>query len=76
MHRDVRRVGDQPSASVKDGAGEIEPLLDVDRARGVLQRVAHLLGDRDEQIVEDLEHHRIGALADFRILALLMAGED
>ena len=41
---------------VEQGAGEIEPLLDVDRGRGVLQRDAHLLGDRHEQVVEHLEH--------------------
>jgi hypothetical protein len=28
--------------------------------RGVLQPVAHLLGDRHEQVVEDLEQHRVG----------------
>ncbi len=45
-------------------AGEIEPLLDVHRIGGVLQRHAHLLGDRHEQIVEDLQHHRVGMRAD------------
>ena len=49
---------------VEQRAGEIEPLLDVDRIGGVLQRDAHLLGDRHEEIVEDLEHHRIGLGAD------------
>ena len=49
---------------VEQRAGEIEPLLDVDRVRGVLQRSAHLLGDRHEQVVEDLEHHRIDLGAD------------
>src|SRR5262249_28603552 len=63
MNRDVRGVGDEPSPRVEDRAGEIEPLLDIDRARCVLQRVAHLLCDRGEQIVEDFEHHRVGALA-------------
>ena len=45
---------------VEDRAGEVEPLLDVHRIGGVLQRHAHLLGDRHEQVVEDLQHHRIG----------------
>ena len=46
--------------AVEHRAGEIEPLLDVDRIGGVLQRHAHLLGDRHEQIVEDFEHDRVG----------------
>ena len=49
---------------VEDRAGEVEPLLDVHGIGRVLQRHAHLLGDRHEQIVEDLEHHRIGFCAD------------
>ena len=59
MHRHVRRVGDQRAVAVEQRAGEIEPLLDVDGIGGVLQRDAHLLGDRHEEVVEDLEHHRI-----------------
>ena len=49
---------------VEDRAGEIEPLLDVHRIGGVLQRHAHLLGDRHEEVVEHLEHDRIGIGAD------------
>ena len=54
---------------VEHRAGEIQPLLDVDRIGGVLQRHAHLLGDRHEEVVEDLQHHRIGARADARCAA-------
>ena len=39
---------------------------------GVLQRDAHLLGDRHEQVVEHFEHHRIGLGAD-RVRALRAA---
>ena len=49
---------------VEQRAGEIEPLLDVDRIGGVLQPQAHLLGDRHEEVVEDLQHHRIDGGAD------------
>ena len=59
MHRDMRRVGDEASFAIEDGAGEVETFLDVDRACGVLQRVAHLLGDRREALVEHFEQHRI-----------------
>ena len=64
MHRHVRRVGDQRAVGGEHRAGEIEPLLDVDRIGGVLQRHAHLLGDRHEQVVEHFEHDRIGLGAD------------
>ena len=64
MHRHVRGVGDQGAVGVEDRAGEVEPLLDVDRIGGVLQRHAHLLGDRHEQVVEHFQHHRVGVGAD------------
>ena len=64
MHRHVRRVGDQRAVGGEHRAGEVEPLLDVDRVGGVLQRHAHLLGDRHEQVVEHFQHHRIGVGAD------------
>ena len=64
MHRHVRRVGDERAFAGKHRAGEIEPLLDVHRIGRVLQRDAHLLGDRHEEIVEHFEHHRIGLGAD------------
>src|SRR5262249_24325033 len=64
MHRHVRRVGDEGGVGGEHRAGEVEPLLDVDRIGGVLQRHAHLLGDRHEQIVEHFEHYRVGGGAD------------
>ena len=60
MHGHVRRVGDQAPLAVEQSAGKVEPLLDVDRIGGVLQRHPHLLGDRHEEMVEDLEHDRVG----------------
>ena len=53
------RVRDQHPVGIEDRAGEVQPLLDVDRVRGVLQRQAHLLGDRHEPVVEHLQHDRI-----------------
>ncbi len=70
MHRHVRGVGDQRAVGGEHRAGEIEPLLDVDRVGGVLQRHAHLLGDRHEQVVEHFQHHRIGGLGADRALPL------
>ena len=46
---------------VEDRAGEVEPLLDVDRAGGLLEHDAHLLGDVHEQPVEHLETIGSGA---------------
>ncbi len=60
----MRGVGDEIAFGVEQRAGKIEPLLDVDRVRGVLQAQAHLLGDRHVEVVEDLEHHRIDRRAD------------
>ena len=63
MHRHVRRVGDQISLGVEDRAGEIEAFLDVHRVAGIGKRHAHLLGNRHEQIVEDLKQNRVGCRA-------------
>jgi hypothetical protein len=64
MDRHMRRVGDQAALAVEHRAGKVEPFLDVDRIGGVLQRHPHLLGDRHEEMVEDLEHDGIGLGAD------------
>ena len=64
MHRHVRRVGDQRSGGIEDRAGKVQTFLHIHRQRRVLKGVAHLLGDRHEQVVEHLEHHRVTARAD------------
>ncbi len=64
MHRHVRGVGDEAPLAVEEGAGKVEPLLDVHGIGCVLERHAHLLGDRHEEMVEDLEHDRISFGAD------------
>ena len=45
--------------AVEHRAREVEPLLDVDRERGAPQHGAHLLGDRGEAVVEELELDRV-----------------
>jgi hypothetical protein len=64
VHGHMRRIGDQRSVMREHRAGKVQPLLDVHRVGGVLQGHAHLLGNRHEQIVEDLQHHRVGMRAD------------
>jgi hypothetical protein len=76
MNRDMRRIGNEVAFGIEDRAGEVEPFFDIDRARGVLQRVTHLLGDRDEQIVEHFDHDRIGAFANARFGLFGNAGEE
>ena len=76
MHGDMRGVGDELPVAIEDGAGEVEALLDVDRARGVLQRVAHLLGDGGEAFVEHFEQHGVrGRVERKPRVALVGAGE-
>ena len=56
----MRRVGHQPAARVEQGAGEVEPLLDVDRMGRALQRRAHGLGHAHEAAVEQLQGDGVG----------------
>lgn len=60
VHRNVRGVGDQVAVRIEQRAGEVQPLPDVHRLGGGFQPEAHLLGDRHEQVVEDLQQHRVG----------------
>ena len=55
MHRHVRCIGDQSAIGVEQGAGEVQPLLDVDRMRRPLQRRSHGLGHAHEAAVEQLQ---------------------
>ena len=59
MDRNMRRIGNESAAGVKQSAGKIEPFLNVHRGRGGLQHNAHFLGDGHEQIVENFEPYRI-----------------
>ncbi len=59
VHRHMRRVGNQVAGGVEQRTAEIEPFLDVDRVGRVLQLQAHLLGNVHEEVVEDLQQHRV-----------------
>ena len=59
----MRGVGDEHPVGVEERAGEVEPLLDVDREGSVLEGEPHLLGDRHEAVVEDLQHDRVAVRA-------------
>ena len=54
VDRYVRRIGDQAAARVEQGAGEVEPLLDVHRVGGGLQRETHAFSHGHEPAVEQL----------------------
>ena len=73
----MRRVGDQVALGVEKRTRKIEPFFDVDRVRRVLQLQAHLLGDVHEQVIEHLQHHRVGTGAQGQALgARLVAFEQ
>ena len=55
----MRCVGNQVARGIKQRAAEVQPLLDIDRVRGVLQLQAHLLGNVHEQVVEHFEEYRV-----------------
>ena len=92
MHRVMRRIGVSAPCASKQGAGEIQPFLDVDRCGGGLQHHAHFLGDGHKRLLKISEPHRIdpgsgGALASagrrgwrikaaFSPQAVLPAGSD
>ena len=56
----MRRVGHQAAVGVEERAGVIEALADVDRLRGRLEHLAHLLGDVHEEVVEYLDAGGVG----------------
>ena len=60
MDGHVRRIGDQAAVGVEQGAGKIQPLLDIHGMRRALQGRAHRLGDPHETAVEQLQRHGIG----------------
>ncbi len=60
VHRDMGGVGDEVAPGVEQGAGEVQALADVDRAGGVPQGAAHVLGDAHEAAVEQAEPGGVG----------------
>ena len=60
----MRGVGDKVAPGIEQRAREIEPLADVDRSGGPLQRGAHLLGDAHELSSEDRKPGGIALRAD------------
>ena len=59
---DVRALGQGPAVPVEEGAGKVLPLLDVRRKGGPAEDGGHLLGDGDEDVLEELELDRIDLL--------------
>src|SRR5438132_10616362 len=50
VHRDMRRICDQPPLGIKESTREIQTLLNIDRISAVLKNSTHLLANRNEQI--------------------------
>ena len=59
VHGHMRCVRNQVARRREQRAGEIQSLLDVDRARRLLQHHAHLFGHMHEMVVEDFQSHRV-----------------
>ena len=55
MDRDVGGIGHQSAGAIKEGAGEIEPLADIQRAGALLQPHPHLLRNGGEAVVVELQ---------------------
>mmetsp|Transcript_54698 Transcript_54698/g.119923 ORF Transcript_54698/g.119923 Transcript_54698/m.119923 type:complete len:423 (+) Transcript_54698:641-1909(+) len=53
----VGGVGHQAAVRGEQGAGEVQPLLDVHADARALEGAAHLLGDAHETVGEDPQHH-------------------
>ena len=61
MHRHVIAHRDGLALGIVNGARIIAALLDVGRVRRFAQHRAHLLGDRDQQVAEQLQFDWIGS---------------
>src|SRR6266446_6750859 len=55
VHRDMRRICDQPPFGIKESTREIQALLNIDRISAVLENSTHLLGNRNEQIAKNFK---------------------
>ena len=55
MDGDVRSLSQQSAVGVEERAGVIAALLDVGGVGGARERLAHLLGDGDEALPQDLD---------------------
>ena len=59
MDGHVRCIGNQMPLGAEQGAREIQTLFDVDGVSGVLKLQAHLFGNVHEQVIENLQQHRV-----------------
>ncbi len=64
MNGNVRRIRDEAASRIEDCAGKVESLLDIHRMGSVLKDDTHLFRDGHEQVVENLQHHRVDIRAD------------
>ena len=67
MYGNVRGICDQITVGIKNRTGKIQPLLDIDRVGRIFQSQPHLLGDRHEEVVKNLQHDRVTLSADSRL---------
>ena len=65
VNRNVRRIGDEATGVVEEGAAKVQPLLDVGGDGGPLEDPPHLLGDGHEPVGEDRQLDGVQFGADF-----------
>src|SRR2546421_134600 len=61
MGRLAKRLRDEPQVLIEEGAGEVEARLDVRRVGRALEDDSHLVADRVEAMLDDLELEGIDA---------------
>ena len=59
MDGHVRCIGNQMSFGAEQSAREIQTLFDVDGVSSILKLQAHLLCNVHEQVIENLQQHRV-----------------
>ncbi len=62
VNRDVRRIDDQPTLGIEQGAGEILTFLDVGGDGRSLEHLTHFTGDAGKAVAHEFELHRARCL--------------
>jgi hypothetical protein len=55
MHRDVRGLGAQLASGIEHGTGKVQPVLDIGRQGGTLQRCPHFIADGGDTAGKDAQ---------------------
>lgn len=56
MKRNMRRIGEEIEIGIEEREGEIKKIIDIERIGGVLKSKENLLGNGNEEIIENLKN--------------------